>query len=744
MSRQTRLVLLGLTLVLGLAPLVVPKPGMPMVFKSDEPAYYLMALSLARDGDLRCEPRDLRRLFDAYPYDQPRNLILMTDDGWNTVYFGKPYLYSLFAAPATALFGPNGMMAFNMLLLLGMVWMGTAYLGRYNDSGIAALFAAGFFLLSAGFAYVFWLQPEIFNMAAVTAALYLAFHEPATGPPPGSRWRRLARRAAGPAAPLCSGAALVLGAYHKPMLAAFALPALWLFWRRQRLRGVVLWVLGAALSLGLAAGLATALTGHPSAYLGVARSGFSVEHPDRMPVEPVHRQIVERDPQKNSWRWLWHLPRLYRPTLFEDLGYFLWGRHTGLLLYAPFSLLAVLLFLAWGRRSAPRWLTLAALVAVGLFFVLWIPFNWHGGGGFVGNRYFINAYPGFLFLVTRIRPAWATLLGFGAGGLFIGPLLLSPYGAVVPEPTLQAHTRAAPFGRFPLELTLERQVPGYRGAAQAGVWFWARQDLFRPRGDELWLLGGRSAELLMQRLEPLPSAVFEVRNQAPENTVELELGGQRHRLRFPAEIEGMGETRRVEFEAPAPYRVRRDHRGQVWVYRLAVRTATGQLPALRPGGRAEGFYLGAALLYLGSREELARDLYQLRWGRIRAPAQVAAGEHFTLDLRLWNTSEHPWPAEGATRVNLSYHWLGPAGERRVWDGLRTGLPRDVPPGGQVRVELRVRAPAEPGDYRLVLDPVRERVAWFSERNAGLSWETPVEVLAGEAPPAPATADSPAP
>src|SRR4029077_10378902 len=125
------------------------KPGLPPHLKADEAAYYLMSLSLAHDGDLKLEVRDIDRLFPEFPFQPVNNLILMTDDGWHTVYYGKPYIYSLLAVPLTALFGANGLLGFNMLLLMAMVWMGTLYLRRFNPDGAAALFAAGFFLLSA-------------------------------------------------------------------------------------------------------------------------------------------------------------------------------------------------------------------------------------------------------------------------------------------------------------------------------------------------------------------------------------------------------------------------------------------------------------------------------------------------------------------------------------------------------------------------------------------------------------------
>jgi hypothetical protein len=114
----------------------------------------------------------------------------MTDDGWQTVWFGKPYLISLFAAPAVAVFGADGFLGTNMALLMLSIWLGALYLRRFNPDGLALLFSAGFFLLSNAFAYVFWIHTEVLCMASVTACLYLAF-TPASLEAPTSRRGRL-------------------------------------------------------------------------------------------------------------------------------------------------------------------------------------------------------------------------------------------------------------------------------------------------------------------------------------------------------------------------------------------------------------------------------------------------------------------------------------------------------------------------------------------------------------------------
>lgn len=176
MDKTVKQSLLCLSVVLVLLPLTHRKPGLPATLKADEPAYYLASLSLAYDGDLRCEPRDLARAYQEFPYATVQNIILSTDDGWNTVYFGKPYIFPFLAAPFAAIWKANGMVVFNSLLLVAMIWMGALTLRRYNSDALAALFAVGFFLVSTTYRYVYWLQPELLNMFATAGCLFFGLH----------------------------------------------------------------------------------------------------------------------------------------------------------------------------------------------------------------------------------------------------------------------------------------------------------------------------------------------------------------------------------------------------------------------------------------------------------------------------------------------------------------------------------------------------------------------------------------
>ncbi len=613
MSRPVALSLLTLGVVLFLFPLTLPKPGLPATLKADEPAYLLAAMSLARDGDLRCTEADLQRLFDTFPYLTPDNLILASTDGWRTLFYGKPFLYSAFAVPLVAIAGANGMLAFNMLLLMAMIWMGTSYLRRYNSDGLAALFTVGFFLLSNAYAYVFWLHPEIFMMTMVTATLYFGLHvtgidrtdsETTPTAPQQHGWRRWT----GPtAAPWISGICLAFGAYHKPTLVAFALPVLAILILRRRFRTAITWCLAAALGMAFAVGGSMMLIGKPISYLVDARAGFRVATPYEAPAQPIPppETTVEEDQQRVSdsgWWWIFRIPATPLPELREAIVSFVVGRHTGLLLYQPFAVLATLLFLIHGRRSVTRWVLLAALAMSALFYLVFIPFNWHGGGGFSGNRYFVIAYPGFLFLVTQIRPAASVLLGYAAGAMLLGQQLLMPFGAIVPAPTLQAHTRAPIFRHFPLELSLE--VPGYHGMAMNGAWFYGRKDQVIEVSDKMWVRGADQTEILIIATEPMLDLVFDIRSQAPGNDVEITIEDAHVALQLD------DTPQRVVLSPSRPTRIRdeydlanRDQHRLLWVYSMKVRTRTGEMPAWR-NEPPHHFYIGVVLTYRGDRQSL--------------------------------------------------------------------------------------------------------------------------------------------
>jgi hypothetical protein len=104
-------------------------------------------------------------------------------------------------------------------------------------------------------------------------------------------------------------------------------------------------------------------------------------------------------------------------------------------------------------------------------------------------------------------------------------------------------------------------------------------------------------------------------------------------------------------------------------------------------------------------------------------------------VRLTNRGREPWSAAGDAigvhRVDLSYRWLKADGTPLVpFDNERTLLPADLYPGESVELLARIVAPSSPGDYRLVLSPVQEGVAWFVDVGGG---SASLAVRVGEGP-----------
>lgn len=597
MKNTTGLVLGCLSLLLLLYPLATPTRGLPVTLKADEPAYYLAALSLVRDGDLLCKTEDVRRLFDAFPHLPVENLILMSTDGWDTIFFGKPVIYSILAAPFAAVFEARGMMFFNMMLFVSMVWMGFFYLRRTAPDALAAFYAASFFLVSLAFVYVFWIHPEVLSMFSVMTCLYFAWTERERSRPNGV----LVWLFGGPARTVLSGAALSLAVYNKPMFAAIGVPALYLVFRRRGLKSAGVWLVAAGLALGAQAGVAQVLTDTPTPYLGTSRTGFKIEDPEQFDemLRPFHQRVVSGR-HNSSYSWLARLPELFPRMLVENIGYFFVGRHTGLFVYMPFALVSLLLFLFHDRREPARWLVLAALASVALFFMIWMHYNWHGGAGFVGNRYFVNLYPAFLFLVPSLRPAWLAGLGYFGGGVFLAPILFAPYGASVPASTLQWHVRGAAFQLLPQELSISAEIPGYLNFNTRGIGIRGRKDQFRianRANTSFWLRGASEVELWISASKPILELRLEVSSPAPTNWVKFRLGAERQEVQFAAATPGSAV---VTLTPKRATKVRSQWGKRQFAYRVVVETATGRNPR-RPDGQViePQFYVGAEVVVLG-------------------------------------------------------------------------------------------------------------------------------------------------
>lgn len=681
-------------------------PGLPARLKADEPAFYLMAASLWHDFDARCDERDLDRLFVDFP-DRTENLFLTSEDDWETANFGVPWIYPALTAPAVGLFGPRGMLLLNALLLLAAITIARHWLLDQNSSPLATWFAASFFLVSACVAYVFWLQPEVLYLSCTTAVYGLVL-----------RYRSSWSTTSSPVSVAISGAVAGIPLSSKPVLAVIFVPVIIALVRHASRRLLILWCSACMLVLLGTGIVAYLLTGSPSPYFSRSRHPVNVSSPlafaerkfSQLPSDSASaRAPGSREP---SW-WLKRLDprRLGWRTLHRNLDYFLRGRHVGLLPYFPFALLCLTLFLLRPPKTLEPWLILACVVLQVLVMFTLLPDRWHGGGGAIGNRQFVAIYPALLFLVRRIRPAWLTLVGYALGGLFLGQIVFTPFGAAAGEWTLQAHTRNLPFRALPLELTLTRRIPGYSGIAQSGAWLLGRSDLIRTQADQLRLHGAATIELWLHTSEPLAEAVFLVTDLPERGAMQLCLGETCERAEHghpeyapPRRLSFPPDSAATHLPVPGD---------SLFVSRFVAKTGRGEKARWRGG--SDLFLTGATVLYLGSESDLAKDVFAVEWLHANLYDPLPADRALPLKLTLRNVSKETWLASGPTRVTIGWRWLAPTREIAAQEPQRLALPRAVAAGEEVTLETSIPAPGTAGRHVLELDLVREHVAWFSER-----------------------------
>jgi len=759
--RTIRLVLLCLALFLVVWPLTLARPGMPANLKADEPAYYLAARSLWEDHDLKCETRDLWRVTDEF-LAEPNNLVLMSRDHWQTRYFGKPYFASLVAAPLVGLFGVNGYVALNMACLLLVAVLGYLHLRRSNGEAEAAVFSLGYFFVSASYAYVFWIEPEIANLTAVALALFLSLHEldPRAGDGP------LARLLAGVFNDrtrwLWAGLAIGAAVNSKPIHIIFLLPGAVAALSRRSWRNLAALAIGTVLSVGGIAAGQKILTGVWSPYVGVERQGFRVKDPTHLMAvgkegevsdyvadstandddaaataavpAPPPRAKAEAAPIKDNadWAWAFKLPELSSERMFLDLRNYFIGRHAGVLVYFPFLAVALLLFVVdAGWRDPARAAVLVSIMGFILFFLIWVGFNYHGGVGFIGNRYFVGAYPAGLFLVGRLRPRLATLLGFLLGGLFLGTVVFAPLGLQVNEPSLQVPARAKPFAYLPFDFNIAKMIPGYRGFSCGAVYFKGRRDRISNDGEWLTVEGAGDTDVFLSRLDERRKVAFLLRNYAPGNVVKLSVGRSQVEARFPDEPPPPGGQRQiVELDLGEPDLRFKEWFDKPWVYiwYLHIDPRVAAEPAWF--GEDDGKLVGVRVLYLGDKDVLERDVYGVRFVSAEVPAEVAPGAEFKVRVDVVNTSTTVWSGESGVRVRLAYRWYQADGTVAASVPYRTDFGKDVAPGEEVQREMRIATPTRAGTYTLVIEPIYEGVRWFSEVSPDYRRSVPVRVARG--------------
>ena len=553
--------------------------------KGDEATYVAMALSVAYDGDLVYESRDIARLHEVYE-GGPSGIFLKRGGGVrdlpDRLYFGKAYIYSVVAAPFVRIAGLNGMLLFHVVLLAGMVLAAYCFLGARSPRAVAIFSALAFFGVSIVPLHAVFLGSEIFNVACVTFA-YFCWCYKEVAPPRPDRWTAWLW---GPESDVVAAVLLGLATFSKPSHALLVGPFVLLAAGRWRLRRSAL--IAAVFVVVVAAGFAiNAVISGELNYQGGDRKIFYGEYPFEHPGATFDNRgtsMTTNDVDEEAWRvgFLSLMPR--------NLGYFLAGRHFGLLPFFFPGVVAIALFLTARRERRPwQWSTLCVVALSVVVLSGTMPYTWSGGGGPAGNRYFVSIYPALLFLMPPLASFIPAIVAWAGGAAFIAHILVNPFVAAK-HPYLSPERGL--LRALPVELTMVDDLPIALHPSRHRVAYGSDPELLLSMLDrnvhrsdslDLWVAGSSRTDIAVRSGRCLSSMEVTLRSPVV-NQVTVRFGGDEATTDLRPGVEA-----RVRLE-PSGVLVR-----GLWSYLLSVRTSTGFIPSLlAPGSRDERF-LGALI-----------------------------------------------------------------------------------------------------------------------------------------------------
>lgn len=579
-------------------------------FAGDAATYYTLGHSLAHDLDFEYRRDDLARVWKEYPSGPEGIFLKRGSDG--RIFYAKAYIYPLVAAPFIWLFGTNGFLVLHALLMTACFACAFAFLAARSHPASALIFASAFLFVSVVPIYMVQLGPDFFIFAIVLIGYFFWCYKEIAGPPANrphalrTVWL-LSRRSDTIAAALLGVATFAkptnIGLIM-PLLVSAALRKQW--GRVAQISSVFGGVVIALFALNVAlTGDWNYQGGERKTFYGAGDGTFSGGFPYQNDASTFDSVGLGRV-GGGSFGVLFTRDALLE-VFPHNVGYFLFGRHTGFGAYFLPGLMAVLLFLAATRdRAMWQWLTLSAGVITAVVLLIYMPFTWSGGGGPVGNRYFLGTYGVFLFLVPPMQTAMAGLVTVGLSALFVAPIISGPlYATRNPA----EHAKTGLFTWLPTELTMVNDLPinvvpsrirQPLGGTPPMLAYFIDDNVFNREGDAFWVKGESSADILLRariQAEAEVAGVAMSRSLRIEKlTAILETGPKPNRV-----VVSTGGDRRVIDMAPSsqqtielamphgmPYKY--DPRFPTnYVYLVSISSSTGFVPMFETGANDSRF-----------------------------------------------------------------------------------------------------------------------------------------------------------
>jgi hypothetical protein len=458
-------------------------------------------------------------------------------------------------------------------------------------------------------------MPDFFNLALVLIGTFCWCYKEAvkeSGDAPAlGRWSSWLLQ---PKSDIVAAILLGIATFSKPtIIPAVAPPLLLLAARRQWMRGILVGSVFAATVIGLF-GANVAITGDWN-YQGGDRKTFYSTQGTPLPGFPFQTERQRFDTTGLA-RTTNRVPvevltgrDAFLEVLRRNLGYFVVGRHTGLVPYFFPGVAAALLFLFSRsyRRRLWQWLTLGGAVAGALLLILYMPFTYSGGGGPVGNRYYLGVYPLLLYVTPPLARLTSSITAIGLSAAFTAPIITNPFYATYHP---GEHSKAGLYRWLPVELTLLNDLPVNVTPSRVKVPLAGSPPLqayvlddnaYGREGDKFWVKGGARADVMLRApvvtevrgeeevVRPLllPRVEITLESGPMPNRVTVRTGAETQVIDLPAND---ARTLTVAMDSGLPYKAFPELPTN-YVYLISIASESGFVPMFHLGG-GDSRYLG--------------------------------------------------------------------------------------------------------------------------------------------------------
>jgi len=484
-------------------------------FFGDSATYYCMGLSLALDGDLEYTRDDLSRIYKEYKRG-PQGIFLTQNPGSGKLYYAKFFMYPLLCVPFILLFYSNGFYLVNALMLSALLFAGYFFYRKTAGSAASLIFTCTFFLASSSLLYIYWMGPDFTNLFLVFFGYFFWLFRIENRSFPGERLSPVEKLLQSRWTILLSAFFLALAAYSKPTNGLLILPPLvYLAWKRNLNRSAM-YILSFGLVVIVLFGLNYYFTEQFIPYGGERRSFI-----DHYPLEDGRADFSSLGVGSSVSK---DVPSVHvDKRIIYNLFYYFFGRFSGIAYYFTPCFFCLLMFL-FRPKSMVRWLIVSAIFLQIFTFIVLIPHNYFGGGGCVGNRYFLNIAPLFFFIIPSkslgtarhvfLWLIWAVFLA----GVMIHPVYYSYHPA--------ENAKRWPYTWLPVEMTalndlpincdaLHRRQPffGRDVSPHPDYWiYFLDNNTYLKENDWFWVQGGTRAQFILRASFPIQEAIFTLRN----------------------------------------------------------------------------------------------------------------------------------------------------------------------------------------------------------------------------------------